>query len=475
MVGVPGRSKACNTCRKRKKSCDHKRPSCSQCRKSGLDCGGYERPRVFVNTYCSSPQPGAEAQAQPASQPAPLSQSLSRSALETAHLAQYWEAYLPDPALPANTVKLSNRAWVSTVHQFYTAESVLKYALLGSSMTGVGRRTGERWMVEEGMRWHSRAVSEMAARLRNSKTSWDDPLLAAARVLCLHQVLYGDEGLRAADQAAAWQRLALGEMALILTRPPESYAAENSHQLFVEARLHIAILGISIRKRTPLSKPQWKTRPWSHRQKTAKDRLVDVIAELPALLESEDMFHRCEDFAEKEVIRAAVMAACRKCDRQLKAWMASNCPANEGKDTPRVPLKVDGWEDLAATHLMSIFWASCVVLYITMRAVSASPAILPARTDPRRYCELIASLGPSFFRPSSGLCGTHLCLFSLVVALRYLNQVEGTDASAPMSPERQVLIGYMKMAKDDGGKSAAFMRSMVAAADEMPLDEAAEV
>ncbi|CAK7219317.1 hypothetical protein SBRCBS47491_003806 [Sporothrix bragantina] len=50
MVGVPGRSKACATCRRRKKGCDFLRPSCSQCLRAGLECGGYERGRIFVHT-----------------------------------------------------------------------------------------------------------------------------------------------------------------------------------------------------------------------------------------------------------------------------------------------------------------------------------------------------------------------------------------------------------------------------------------
>ncbi|EPE10372.1 fungal transcriptional regulatory protein [Ophiostoma piceae UAMH 11346] len=50
MVGVPGRSKACATCRRRKKGCDFQRPSCTQCLRAGLECGGYERGRIFVHT-----------------------------------------------------------------------------------------------------------------------------------------------------------------------------------------------------------------------------------------------------------------------------------------------------------------------------------------------------------------------------------------------------------------------------------------
>ncbi|EFX02891.1 fungal transcriptional regulatory protein [Grosmannia clavigera kw1407] len=55
MVGVPGRSKACATCRRRKKGCDLKRPSCTQCRRAGLECGGYERGRIFVHSTHNHP------------------------------------------------------------------------------------------------------------------------------------------------------------------------------------------------------------------------------------------------------------------------------------------------------------------------------------------------------------------------------------------------------------------------------------
>ncbi|PUU75460.1 hypothetical protein B9Z19DRAFT_926392, partial [Tuber borchii] len=49
MVGVPGRSKGCNTCRKRKIRCDQKRPECGNCIKSNRACAGYHRAVVFRN------------------------------------------------------------------------------------------------------------------------------------------------------------------------------------------------------------------------------------------------------------------------------------------------------------------------------------------------------------------------------------------------------------------------------------------
>ncbi|TQV93790.1 C6 zinc finger domain-containing protein [Cordyceps javanica] len=48
MVGVPGRSKACNTCLKRKIKCDLAKPHCGNCAKSKRICGGYARKTAYV-------------------------------------------------------------------------------------------------------------------------------------------------------------------------------------------------------------------------------------------------------------------------------------------------------------------------------------------------------------------------------------------------------------------------------------------
>ncbi|KAL2075240.1 hypothetical protein VTL71DRAFT_183 [Oculimacula yallundae] len=47
MVAVP-RSKGCLICRKRRVKCDEVRPSCSQCRRGGRQCSGYDLPMTFI-------------------------------------------------------------------------------------------------------------------------------------------------------------------------------------------------------------------------------------------------------------------------------------------------------------------------------------------------------------------------------------------------------------------------------------------
>ncbi|KAK7988164.1 hypothetical protein PG989_008479 [Apiospora arundinis] len=54
MVGVPGRSKGCATCRKRRVKCDEAKPLCQRCIKAGFECLGYGRERLWRHTSTAS-------------------------------------------------------------------------------------------------------------------------------------------------------------------------------------------------------------------------------------------------------------------------------------------------------------------------------------------------------------------------------------------------------------------------------------
>ncbi|KAI1333938.1 hypothetical protein F5Y15DRAFT_430174 [Xylariaceae sp. FL0016] len=60
MVGVAGKSQACNTCKQRRVKCDFGRPSCLRCIKAKRTCAGYGHERIFVNRTPSNPLTSAE-------------------------------------------------------------------------------------------------------------------------------------------------------------------------------------------------------------------------------------------------------------------------------------------------------------------------------------------------------------------------------------------------------------------------------
>ncbi|KAJ2974703.1 hypothetical protein NQ176_g5916 [Zarea fungicola] len=58
MVGIPTRSVSCLTCRRRKKKCDKRTPTCIKCERAGIECEGYTEGLVWVNrTVDNRPNP----------------------------------------------------------------------------------------------------------------------------------------------------------------------------------------------------------------------------------------------------------------------------------------------------------------------------------------------------------------------------------------------------------------------------------
>ncbi|KAI8257711.1 C6 zinc finger protein [Colletotrichum sp. SAR11_239] len=189
MVGVPGRSKGCNTCRKRKKGCDLQRPVCGQCLKAGIECAGYERKRIFVNVMSNNPKPKNTALAlvAPPTIQAPL---FSHSAYEEKILDLFWETYMPDaPAFTPGTpiVRYSHSDWAATVQDLYRTDAALRQSLLAISLGTIGRRDKQVWMIDEGLKFYCQALGELNTALRHPTRWRSDALMVASRILGLYE------------------------------------------------------------------------------------------------------------------------------------------------------------------------------------------------------------------------------------------------------------------------------------------------
>jgi hypothetical protein len=55
MVGVAGKSKACNDCKRRRVKCTFERPICTRCTRARIPCSGYTNSTIFVNKTLSNP------------------------------------------------------------------------------------------------------------------------------------------------------------------------------------------------------------------------------------------------------------------------------------------------------------------------------------------------------------------------------------------------------------------------------------
>ncbi|KAL1648405.1 hypothetical protein SLS58_002158 [Diplodia intermedia] len=489
MVGVPGRSKGCATCRKRKKGCDLQRPGCGQCLRSGLECGGYDRQRIFINQTVA-PSSALAVAAPPAcrSSAAPpvvpfdilLPDALTRTAFELKSLGLFWEAYLPKSMsfTPKHT-QLTTGSWLGIVDAIYHRENTMKHALLAISLATVGRQRGDSSMVSQGYASHGRALREMAYALQTTERARTDELIAASKLLGLFEVcssfltstvhslieawkiLFGADDKDAFAQARGWSSHVKGELVLFQARGPHAHIHGNAHALFVDGRFNTMIQAARARKKSIFSEPEWKEVPWQAIPKTPKDALLDIMLDLPTLMESLDnLVEGDHDEDTKEALRARLMQECWDADRRLSEWVENMRPV-VNMDLNEL-IYVERLGKFAAAQLVSYYWAACIMLFSVLHSAnisSAKPEALPPRTDPRIYSRKIARSASYFFGPDAGIFGTHAASFPIGMALTVL-----LKAGKQEEEDRKLLTGIFNI-PGVGVNIGKFLKSMRAGYD----------
>ena len=193
-----------------------------------------------------------------------------------------------------------------------------------------------------------------------------------------------------------------------------------------------------------LSTPEWKSIPWREIPKNLKDVLVDVLVEMPGLLEDFDNMKSCKDCTRREELRQALVERCWLHDRQILHWFSMVCRKDEPcKNKPKEFKMADIVQHVAVIHGMSLFWITSLILYSTLRNASGSESGFTDRTDPKRYARKLSEAIIILNRPSAGLYGKQSAALLLEVALQY------TKATSSLSEEYELLVETMKTLKSE--------------------------
>ncbi|TQN66211.1 putative transcriptional regulatory protein, partial [Colletotrichum shisoi] len=410
MVGVPGRSKGCNTCRKRKKGCDLQRPTCGQCLKAGIECAGYERKRIFVNLTTPGEAGWASKALVPVVREVTQAPSLSQSAFEDKIFDLFWEGYMPEAPLwaPASPiVRFANADWATAVRDLYRTDTALRQSLLALGLGTIGRRDKQQWMVDDGLKFCCDALRELNVGLRHPRRWKSDALILASRILGFYEII--------------------------------------SH--------------VKRRRRCPLSHPVWKTVPWQTTPKTPKDVLVDIFVDVPGLLEDLDRLRSCQDDAVKERRRSRLVKECWRLDGELQWWLSNLSPEKELQELMARGLDNPAACDVVVASVMALCWTVSLLTYSTLRLALGAKAKagleLPERTDPLVYCVKIADIVDVFFHPSAGTFGIQSAPLPIGMALMYLNSSEQWSDSET----KWKLLGFFGRTANNGIVIGKFLLS----------------
>ncbi|KAF1994532.1 hypothetical protein P154DRAFT_624623 [Amniculicola lignicola CBS 123094] len=436
MVGVPGRSKGCATCRRRKKGCDLKLPTCGQCAAKGLVCA-YDRDRVFVRQYVhkagSSSPPGSNDDASRAIVWRPyfvtpnlqtdiaLPLTLARSAHGEKSPEVFFEMYAPRSKTSGTRAGLCNDDLSNTLPRLYVQDDALKVALLAIASAVMGKETGDQALIAQGRALYGRGLQEMANALKDPDRAQSEALLAVPRVMGLFEILFGAD-MNVQLQARSWRSHAEGELSMMMIRGPAAHQSGMAHQLFVDGRQNPIIASVRTRKATILNTPAWKNIPWATQPKIPKDTLIDIFAEMPGLLEQMIQLpnHR---------IAASIISACQRIDQDLEHW-ATTHESLTYTPTTEAPTPIT-FPNLATAHLSLLYWTTSILLYQSLAAALSSTTPTTTLTplphsplnrarNPRFYAHCITRSVAYCFNPLHGIFGASIIAFPIGMTLFHM-------------------------------------------------------
>ncbi|KEF59498.1 uncharacterized protein A1O9_04342 [Exophiala aquamarina CBS 119918] len=182
-----------------------------------------------------------------------------------------------------------------------------------------------------------------------------------------------------------------------------------------------------MRKKTVLSNPAWRQISWRDIPKTPKDLLIDILVDIPELLEDLDTGKSCRDLESRKTFEFELIRRCWDFEKRLVDWQ-NQVGITDPVYTPNVNQVLFSLDLVAASQTMTLY------------SISDPDTYFPPHGDPMRYCRRIAAAIPVLLHPLSGAYSVHMVGFPIAVALRWLNGANGqTD-----SEEKQMILDVFR-------------------------------
>lgn len=186
MVGVPGKSKSCLSCRKRKIQCDLKTPTCDQCQRTNRVCDRYAKRTIFVNNFSRGPDIhscGTSETIYPLTDHLPLT---TKPSLQNIVLADFVFS-----ALPKDAIRESPLSWISFIIDSRNCNETLSLvgSAIGYGWTGHIEAQPDR--VIQGRQFYTQAIARLRKDLAKKLMPYSGVTLATVCALILYEVSGG--------------------------------------------------------------------------------------------------------------------------------------------------------------------------------------------------------------------------------------------------------------------------------------------
>ncbi|PNP57841.1 hypothetical protein THARTR1_01999 [Trichoderma harzianum] len=333
MVGVPGKYKGCETCRRRRVKCSNERPFCQNCISSGRTCEGYERERVFITGTPetkgrvashpkkttpskkpkASPSPSVKAMDEPGSSSSSIF-SGPQLFQPLAPLTSAWDDYVRlttpggqgGPGFPALITALQT--------------NLQSVARLEAAVGGEGGGDGAAAGLLSAIQFPPYAAAELLPVA-------DDAFGMNAQCFVRQKATNSEHDstesycafLFEHDSSGASWRLTAEQMTRL---GPHYFASFPNHHFFVRVYRPVAMsIALLSRRDTFLRAPEWTTIPWDQHPKSALDQLFDIILQLPAIFEQVDRIIHLQATLARRTQAQELLHHCLVVEAQFRQWL----------------------------------------------------------------------------------------------------------------------------------------------------------
>ncbi|KAI0018993.1 hypothetical protein F4780DRAFT_470565 [Xylariomycetidae sp. FL0641] len=302
MVGVPGRSKACLTCLRRRLRCDEAKPFCHRCAKAGFECLGYERPMQWRHTSTTSA-------------------SFHVSGVGKKPLPSPSESSVLAPVRELSLDAFEDRVHTSFMFRNFTWRSFgllwLEHACDGKlgglsleaakalSQFNFGLCNKLKEVELKGAMLYGKCLRIMASKLGN-----DRALAQGRQDLLVPILLLMMIASIQADKAAAVYHLKAVAKVLLACGPEVFQHDQPLRNAFEAGRATLLVASLSSRRRTFLENPRWQDVPFAHEPntKTSQSYLLDIFIVIPGLLEDLSRLDDRKEYAESDFTHPSLAA-----------------------------------------------------------------------------------------------------------------------------------------------------------------------
>ncbi|BAE61123.1 hypothetical protein COH20_002821 [Aspergillus flavus] len=445
MVGIPGRSKGCKTCRRRKIGCDLQEPQCGQCKKSGRHCEGFDKDIAFIHRtpqgllrkgqeQCQGPAPWETSCGANSTSTKQIPPQINNAAIYVdGMLHTFLVAFLPSsPILPLShhsNITVPPAPWMRIAIALPRRGPLLSTALQALCMTKIARAHGDQALLMQGMAAHTQALRALQNAINDRNTALTDETLAAIRVLGTYELHEGTMG-----SVVGWTSHEEGVDQLVQLRGFNSsqYESELGQALFGEVRRSAMIRGLQFFKGSFFSETRWCIEPWGTKPKDYVQQLYDIGLLLPPILEE---LHTIQSLPNAPR-RAQIWQRCQHLEDRFSAWHARLLtlfptppyweePAelmDRSSDIRPGPFEASfDFLNIHVADSLDFFWALRILLHTVLRRLSGAPeqsdAIIGACA-----CNIARSV-PYFTQPKCGFLGVQWLIFPLKTAFSAFRQM----------------------------------------------------